>query len=120
MEPPMKAKTTPDERLRIDALRYRALRWGAIFPTGLDNEADRLRQQLADEGIILDTRESEELHPRLYSESAPPVVIQKKKRAWSKQRREKHARMMEKRKATKLFGKERADEVSESRVQPRS
>jgi hypothetical protein len=103
----MKAKT-PEERLRIDALRYRALRHSTIWGKALDNEADRLIAELHAEGIILDPEPTFTLY------ETPVVTSDKPKRTWSKQRREKHARMMEKR------TKERANEVSESRVQPRS
>jgi hypothetical protein len=116
MEPPMKAKTTPEERLRLDALRYRALRHSTVWGKALDNEADRLVAELHAEGIILDPEPTFTL-----LEAPTPITTDfapKKKRTWSKQRREKHARMMEKRKAKP--SKERVDEVSESRVQPRS
>jgi hypothetical protein len=85
---------TPEERLRIDALRYRALRHSTFAPTLLDEHADRLRKQLTDEGIVL-AHEPVDLYPE-YDIAVPPPP--RPKRKWSKERREKQAKAIANRK----------------------
>jgi hypothetical protein len=85
---------TPEERLRIDALRYRALRYLTAFaPTLLDEHADRIRKQLADDGIVFET--PPDLYPE-YDIAAP--LPPRPKRKWSKERREKQAKAIANRK----------------------